>query len=114
MALDTTSSDAVRNSGFYCEKDPLVGGEFLRMQREGFTLLSKDGLEFYEVNILNNKVRPSLVSLSALAYILISACDLFSIPCFRTTAYHDVDIFTVTPTTDFSSALVGKGQVKTL
>lgn len=65
MALDTTSSestqDAVRNSGFYCEKDPLVGGEFSRMQREDFTLLSKDGLEFYEVNILNKEVHSSSV-----------------------------------------------------
>lgn len=73
MALDTTSSesvqDALRNSGFYGEVDPLVGGESLRMEREDFTLMSKDGLEFYEANILNNKVRSSLVSLSALAYI---------------------------------------------
>lgn len=73
MASEITSSesaqDALRNSGFYCEKNPLVGGEILRMEREDFTLMSKDGLEFYEVNILNNKVRSSLGSLPALAYI---------------------------------------------
>ncbi|KAH8756732.1 hypothetical protein F5883DRAFT_649323 [Diaporthe sp. PMI_573] len=80
MALDTTSSesaqDAVRNSGFYCEKDPLVGGEFLRMQREGFTLLSKDGLEFYEVNILNNKRVRSVLDSLLLDYGL-SRCRYF-------------------------------------
>lgn len=70
MALDTErAQDAVRNHGFYCEGDPRVGGEFARMEREDFTLLSKDGLEFYEINVLSNVVRSSLVCLSAPAYI---------------------------------------------
>lgn len=64
MASETASPesalDAIRTSGFYCEKNPVIGDEIARMEREDFTLLSKDGLEFYEANVLNNEVGSSL------------------------------------------------------
>lgn len=61
MASTTFSVEDARKSiledGFFCVEDPVVGERVLEIAKKGSPLLSKEGLEFCKLNVLNNEVR---------------------------------------------------------
>ncbi|KAK2005931.1 hypothetical protein LZ32DRAFT_652068 [Colletotrichum eremochloae] len=51
---DDNEGSALQSSGFLCEEDARLG-TLVSMKGKGLPLLSKDGLEFLRINILNNE-----------------------------------------------------------
>lgn len=83
MAVSFTidgASDALRNLGFFCEQDPIVGARVAEITQKRIPFLSEDGLEFCQLNILNDEVRELGRVCPVYWLTSTSACDRFWSP----------------------------------
>ncbi|KAG8162774.1 hypothetical protein KVR01_007252 [Diaporthe batatas] len=63
MSSMESAENAIRDLGFYHEEDATVGAKISTMLQQRLNPLSKEGLEFYEANVLNDsRIRPILDS----------------------------------------------------